>query len=90
MPETTPETRLWRALVCVVTNKAERVVFRIPAFGHRRKDRVNLAKADLPPEIVAVIEAGPTEKNPGPYLHARVNIGAASAEDLRFEDWETS
>ena len=82
--------RLWRALVCVASVRPESVTFFVPAYGRMAKDYVKILKADLPPEIRKLCEAGPSPGFTERYFHARVNIGADRSEDLRFQDWETS
>jgi hypothetical protein len=63
-------------------------IVQVPAFGHRRRDRVLIPRVDLPDEIWQTCVDGPTVENPGPYFHAKVNLGAERPGDLRFSDWE--
>jgi hypothetical protein len=68
--------RLWRTLIHVIAvDDANSVVcIRVPAWDSIQG--VWLERAGLP------------DVQPGDRLHARVNIGADRAGNLRFEDWE--
>ena len=86
MPEVTPETRSWRTQVRVEKAHPEGLTVVLPAWDHRV--HIVVPRDQVSDEAWQVACDGPTKDNPGPYLHARVNIGADRKEDLRFEDWE--
>jgi hypothetical protein len=82
-----PERKPWRTLV-----RIEEVVDDPPGIetcyatipGWRPDEVTTLRVNDLPDEVQRVIRT-----TGAPRLHARVNIGAETQEELFFTDWET-
>jgi hypothetical protein len=81
MDETPAEERLWRTLVRVCDVDAKTGVFWviIPAWDAHTKADVGFI--EVPFEIRELVQVGKR-------FHAKVNIGALSSSDLRFEEWE--
>jgi hypothetical protein len=73
--------RMWRTLLRVVSKEDDKLRVVIPGWNPR--EQIEIPYNIIPPEILAGLE-------PGSRFHARVNIGAEEAEDLRFEGWESS
>jgi hypothetical protein len=76
-----PDRRPWRALVRVdeVVKNEKYFYVIVPAWNPREK--VRLMFHDVNPEIHPLLEEGKR-------LHAQVNTGAPSHEDLYFHSWE--
>ena len=72
---------MWRTLVRVVQNfySVEYVMVLVPAWDAYTLVKIN--HSDIPEEILPLMV-------PGRRLHARVNTGAESRLDLRFDSWE--
>lgn len=75
-----PSTRPHRALVRVERVIGAHAWVIVPGFDPRQGIRVAL---ETIPEPVR------SKLAPGVRVHARVNIGAESPEDLVFDDWES-
>lgn len=73
-------SRLWRTLIRVAEVSGNDVYVVIPAWNSTEK--VFVHKPGLPPNIQLQLKAGKR-------LHAKVNIGAESAADLSFTEWES-
>lgn len=76
----TQETRLWRTLVSVHYVTANYLWLKVPAWDSEQTVRLN--KTVVPLSILDLADRGQK------HFHARVNIGAEHADDLRFHDWE--
>ncbi len=74
-----PSRKLWRALVRVDGVDDNHVYIIIPSWDMNKA--ISLNKNDLPKEIV---ETAIADKR----MHVRVNLGASSADDLYFVNWE--
>ena len=76
-----PARRPWRALVRVqdAPENADYCYVVVPAWDADRAIRLEIQ--DLPDEIRSRMRAGAR-------LHAKVNIGADSIEELYFDEWE--
>lgn len=77
-----PHRRPWRNQVRVVdVGDKDRGVFYVTVPGWRGDERIGVLRADVPPGVRARLVEGYR-------LHAKVNIGAESADELFFQDWE--
>lgn len=76
-----PSRRPWRTLVRVNDVDPGRGFFYVVVPGWDVRTKVRLDLGNVPDGIRALIE-------PGKRLHAQVNIGALSAHDLYFDEWE--
>lgn len=74
-----PTDKLWRTLIRVefIAGREAHVV--VPAWDSKQVVKVKLSQ--IPEHIKSHLYEGKR-------LHARVNIGADEAKDLRFSDWE--
>lgn len=71
--------RAWRTLVRVVFVEGDVATVVLPAWRH--EERVQVKLGELPQDVRGWFW-------PDVRLHARVNIGAASADELCFSEWE--
>lgn len=71
----------WRALLRVDSDDDTHIFVLIPAWNPN--EIVMLNKADLPDNIIAIAK-------PDKRLHAVINIGTESSNDLYFTEWEES
>jgi len=80
-----PNRRLWRTLVRIeaVGQDAGTHFFLAVVPGWDSSRSIRLSFQEVPEHIRAHLK-------PGTRLHARVNIGAETLEELYFEDWEAS
>lgn len=80
-----PTRRGWRTLVRVIdvdlVSTTQTVYVVVPSWDSKREIRLQLS--ELPDHVQKVAEASKR-------LHAVVNTGAESHEDLYFDDWEDS
>lgn len=67
--------RLWRSLVRVVEVTPTAVTVVVP--GWNVHEQVTLPAASVPVPVT-----------PGARVHARVNLGADTKEELVFQEWE--
>ena len=76
-----PARRPWRTLVRVrdVSEEAGHCRVVVPAWNPHQA--IQLHFHDIPDEIVLHMTAGAR-------LHAKVNIGARSVEEICFDEWE--
>lgn len=77
-----PSRRPWRTLVRVYDIDRDRGFFYVIVPGWDVRAKVRLDHEKVPEEISRLIA-------PGRRFHAQVNIGAESAHDLYFDEWET-
>lgn len=73
------ERRVWRSLIRIDSFDKDHIYVIIPSWDPN--EVISLNTEDLPVEIKNVIE-------PDKRLHAKVNIGCESANDLFFTEWE--
>lgn len=77
-----PSRRPTRTLVRVNDIDSDRGFFYVVVPGWDVRAKVRLDLNNVPPEIKNMVE-------PDKRFHAQVNIGAQSAHDLYFDEWET-
>jgi hypothetical protein len=78
--EIKPARKIWRSLVRIDSLDKNHIYVIIPSWD--TNEIISLNIEDLPEKMRSVIE-------PDLRLHAKVNIGCESANDLFFLDWET-
>ena len=76
-----PERRPWRTQVEIVDAPAGADYVSVIVMGRSPNEKAKVYKSELPSEIQS-------RAKPGTILHALVNTGAKSAEDLYFDEWE--
>jgi CheY-like chemotaxis protein len=77
-----PSRRPWRTLVRVYDIERDRGFFYVVVPGWDVRAKVRLDLDSVGDKIKCLVE-------PGKRFHAKVNIGAQSADDLYFDEWET-
>jgi CheY-like chemotaxis protein len=77
-----PSRRPWRALIRVHAVDRDRGFFYVVIPGWNVREKVRLALDHLPQDVRSQVEA---DKR----LHAQVNIGSESYQDLYFYEWES-
>lgn len=78
----TPSRRPWRSLVRVYDIDIDRGFFYVIVPGWDARAKIRLDLENVPGEIQELVK-------PGKRFHAQVNIGAKSAYELYFDEWET-
>jgi len=76
-----PSRRPWRTLVRVYDIDLDRGFFYVIVPGWDARTKIRLDLDNVPEHIRKLV-------NPEKRFHAQVNIGAQSAHDLYFDDWE--
>jgi hypothetical protein len=76
-----PERRPWRTQVEIVDAPAGADYVWVIVMGRSPNEKAKVYKSELPSET----QSG---AKPGTILHALVNTGAKSAQDLYFDEWE--
>jgi hypothetical protein len=75
----TPETRMWRTLLCVEKVDENNVWLRVPAWNSEKE--IKVSRSIFPPIL--------NEKfKPEFYFFGKANIGCDEAEQMRFADFE--
>ncbi|MEJ7590289.1 MAG: hypothetical protein WKF77_01970 [Planctomycetaceae bacterium] len=77
----TPERRPWRTQVEIVDVPNDSSYVWIIVMGRSPDEKVMVYTKELPAEVQGQVQ-------PGMILHAKVNTGAKSAQDLFFDEWE--
>ena len=77
-----PSEKLWRTLIRVSDVDHADGFFHVILPGWDSRAKVRLDLKEVPDEIRRLVK-------PDKRFHARVNIGAESKSDLRFDDWES-
>lgn len=77
----TPDRRPWRTQIEVVDIDEDRNYAWVIVMGRSADERTSIFTAELP----SAIQAG---LGKGRILHAKVNVGARTAEELYFDEWE--
>ena len=76
-----PERRPWRTQIEIVDAPSGADYVWVIVMGRSPNEKVKVYTGELPLEVQ-------TDINSGKILHALVNTGAKSAQDLYFDEWE--
>ena len=74
--------RFWRTQVVIIDAPAGADYVWVIVMGRSCEERVKVYISELPQEVQR-------RAKPDTILHAKVNVGAKSVEDLRFSEWES-
>lgn len=77
----TPQRRPWRTQVEIVDVQDDANYVWVIVMGRSPDEKVMVYTNELPAEVQGYVQ-------PGIILHALVNTGAKSAQDLYFDEWE--
>ena len=77
----TPERHPWRTQVEIVDVPSDANYVWVIVMGRSANEKTMVHTTELPAEVRKCVQ-------PGMILHAKVNTGAKSAQDLYFDEWE--